>query len=115
MKSAENKLETLKEINFSNKINNDLKDEIINNSHKDIVDKKFEILIKDIEKSVNLKNILNKKNHSEIEEILEELIQELKEMNHLKQIEFLEKKVAKNLDETSYSELVKLKSQLNRE
>ena len=35
-------------------------------------------------------------------------------MNHLKQIEFLEKKVAKNLDETSYSELVKLKSQLNR-
>ena len=115
MKSAENKLETLKEINFSNKINNDLKDEIINNSHKDIVDKKFEILIKDIEKSANLKNILNKKNHSEIEEILEELIQELKEMNHLKQIEFLEKKVAKNLDETSYSELVKLKSQLNRE
>ncbi len=115
MKSAEKKLETLKEINFSNKINNDLKDEIINNSHKDIVDKKFEILIKDIEKSVNLKNILNKKNHSEIEEILEELIQELKEMNHLKQIEFLEKKVAKNLDETSYSELVKLKSQLNRE
>ena len=32
-------------------------------------------------------------------------------MNHLKQIEFLENKVAKNLDESSYSELIKLKSQ----
>ena len=36
-------------------------------------------------------------------------------MNHLKKIEFLESKVAKNLDETSYSELIKLKTQLNRD
>ena len=123
LESAENKLETLSEINFSNKINNDLKIEILEHAKQknasDIkkvkIDKKFDILIGDIEKNVNLKNILNKKNQLEIEEILEELIQELKEMNHLKQIEFLEKKVAKNLDETSYSELVKLKSQLNRE
>ena len=42
-----------------------------------------------------------------------DLIEELKW--HLKQIEFLENKVAKNLDESSYSELIKLKSQLNRE
>ena len=47
--------------------------------------------------------------------MLNDLIIELKEMNHLKQIEFLENKVAKNLDEGSYSELIKLKSQLNRE
>ena len=38
---------------------------------------------------------------------------ELKEMNHLKRIEFLESKVVENLDESSYSELIKLKTQLN--
>ena len=115
IESAENKIEILKEINFATKINNDLKEQILKDPKKGNLEKKFDILITDIEKSVNLKNILNKKNNLEIEEILEELIEELKEMNHIKQIEFLEKKVAKNLDETSYSELVKLKSQLNRE
>ena len=53
--------------------------------------------------------------YEEIEELFVELINDLKEMNHLKQIEFLENKVAKNLDESSYSELLKLKSQLNRD
>ena len=62
-----------------------------------------------------IEKILSKKNDAEIEEALSDLITEVKEMNQLKQIEFLEKKVAKNLDETSYSELIKLKSQLNRE
>ena len=61
------------------------------------------------------KKILLKKDHEERNEILSDLIDELKEMNHLKQIEFLENKVAKNLDEGSYSELIKLKSQLNKE
>ena len=62
-----------------------------------------------------MKNILSKKNDTEREETFNDLILELKEMNHLKQIEFLENKVAKNLDEGSYSELIKLKSQLNRQ
>ena len=48
-------------------------------------------------------------------EFLEELIQDLHEMNHHKKIEFLERKLTKNLDENSYSELIKLKSQLNRD
>ena len=69
----------------------------------------------EIEKNTNLKNILLKKDEEEREEILNDLIEELKKMNQLKQIEFLEIKVAKNLDERSYSELIKLKSQLNRE
>ena len=69
----------------------------------------------EIEKNTNLKNILLKKNEEEREEILSDLIEELKEMNRLKQIEFLENKVAKNSDESSYSELIKLKSQLNRD
>ena len=62
-----------------------------------------------------MKNILLKKEDGDREEILNDLIEELKEMNHLKEIEFLENKVAKNLDERSYSELIKLKSQLNKE
>ena len=76
---------------------------------------KYKVLINDIDKDVNLKNILSKKDDTEREETLVDLIVEIKEMNQLKQIEFLENKVAKNLDESSYSELIKLKSQLNRE
>ena len=120
---SQNKLEILGQVEFSNEINNELKKELLeyaqkskNSDHDQIkLDQKYDTLISDIEKNTNLKNILNKKNEQEIEEILDELIQELREMNHLKQIEFLEKKVAKNLDETSYSELIKLKNELNRE
>ena len=88
-------------------------DIFVNIKHK--IDKNFSDLLSKIEKNINLKNILLKKNDGEREEILHDLIEELKEMNHLKQIEFLESKVAENLDESSYSELIKLKSQLNRE
>ena len=90
--------------------NNDV---FINNKPK--IDEKYKSLMSKIEKNTNLKNILLKKNEEEREEILNDLIEELKEMNQLKQIEFLENKVAKNLDEGTYSELIKLKSQLNRE
>ena len=57
------------------------------------------------------------KNMEDIEkqEILIDFLQELKELNQLKEIETLESKVAKNLDENLYSELIRLKSQLNRD
>ena len=45
----------------------------------------------------------------------EDLRRELKELNNLKKIESLEKKLINNLDENSYSELIKLKSQINGE
>ena len=48
-------------------------------------------------------------------ELLDELLAELKELENLDKIESIEKKLMNNLDETSYSELVKLKSQLNRD
>ena len=38
-----------------------------------------------------------------------------KEQENLKKMESLEKKLINNLDENSYSELIKLKNQLNRE
>ena len=121
--SVKNKLEELLKINFTNEKNEILKQEIINyakindffNKDKSEIGKKYETLINDIEKDINLKNILSKKDDIEREETINDLMLELKEMNHLKQIEFLENKVAKNLDESSYSELIKLKSQLNRQ
>ena len=48
-------------------------------------------------------------------DLLDELIQDHKEQSNLKKIETLEQKLINNLDENSYSELIKLKSQLNRE
>ena len=52
---------------------------------------------------------------SSIIDIYELTLEEVKEMNHLKKIQLLESEAVKNLDENSYSELIKLKSQLNRE
>ena len=46
---------------------------------------------------------------------LDELIEDHKEQSNLRKIESLEQKLINNLDENSYSELIKLKSQLNRE
>ena len=123
LNSAKNKTEDLFKINFSNEQNEELKNEIIKQlkindifeNNKPKINDRFHDLVNEIEKNINFKNILYKKNEEEREEILSDLIEELKEMNQLKQIEFLENKVAKNLDEGSYSELIKLKSQLNKE
>ena len=123
LSSAKSKLEDLLRIDFTNIENNKLKKEITDQlqtedsleSNKPKIHEKYNALVNEIEKNPNLKSILLKKEDAEREEILSDLIEELKEMNQLKQIEFLENKVAKNLDESSYSELIKLKSQLNRE
>jgi len=121
--TIKNKSEELLEINFTNEKNENLKKEILNfarinnflDKDKSEIKGKYKALVDDIEKDINLKNILSKKDDTEREETLNDLIIELKEMNQLKQIEFLENEVAKNLDEGSYSELIKLKSQLNRQ
>ena len=55
------------------------------------------------------------KNNEAILELLNELLTELKDLKNLKKIENLEKELINNLDENSYSELIKLKTQLNRE
>jgi len=123
LSSVRNKLEDLLEINFTNEQNENLKKEIIDlvkvnnfsDKNKSEIKEKYKDLINEIEKDANFKNILFKKDDAEREETLGDLILEIKEMNHLKQIEFLENKVAKNLDESSYSELIKLKSQINRQ
>ena len=120
---AESRTEELSEINFSSEECEELKNLIIKHllgglgkeDYKNTMNKNFENLIKEIEKNSNLTNIMSKKETGEKQELLDELMQDLKEMNHFKRIEFLEGEAAKNLDESSYSELMKLKSQLNGE
>jgi len=121
---AERKIEELSELTFSNKNHNDLKNDILSSItdgfYKNKEDyakfiKKYDNLIQEIEKSSNLKNIMLKKEDNDISLLLNDLLDELKTMNHLKKIEYLEAEVAKNLDENSYSELIKLKNQLNRD
>ena len=59
--------------------------------------------------------ITKDKSEQDILDLLNELILDFREQSNLKKIESLEKKLINNLDENSYSELIKLKSQLNRD
>ena len=121
--ASEIKLEELSEIKFSSEKNETLKKDLLKifsskeekDKLKNDITNKEKIFLKEIEKNVNLKVILDKKNVDEIEKILSDLIFDLQEMGHMKKIESLEKKLVKNLDENSYSELIKLKNQLNRD
>ena len=119
--SVKEKVNGLSDIEFSNNQNNELKNKILecinnkddlNNLKNNI---KFKSLINEIKRNNTLNTLLAKKSDLEREELFNELIEELKNLSHLKQIELLENKISKNLDETSYSELLRLKSQLNRE
>ena len=58
---------------------------------------------------------MKNKSDEEIIDLLEELLQDYKDQSNLKKIESLEKELMNNLDENSYSELIRLKSQLNRD
>ena len=119
--SVKEKVNNLSEIEFSNNQNNELKNKILEciNNEDDLNDLKnnikFKSLINEIKRNNTLNTLLAKKSDLEREELFNELIEELKNLSHLKQIELLENKISKNLDETSYSELLRLKSQLNRE
>ena len=72
-------------------------------------------LIKEIRENSNIQITTKDKTDQEILELLNELILDFKEQGNLKKIESLEKELINNLDENSYLELIKLKSQLNRE
>ncbi len=75
----------------------------------------YKKLIEEIQENSNIQIIVKVKNDEAILELLSELLIELEELNNLKKIESLEKELINNLDENSYSELIKLKSQVNRE
>ena len=80
---------------------------------KSKIDKDFHNINNEINENTNIQMITKNKSDEEIVLLLDDLISEFKEQNNLRKIESLEKKLINNLDENSFSELVKLKSQIN--
>ena len=120
---ASKKLEELSEIEFLSEKNESLKNTIITalteeNNKDDMqikINTEYKKLTEEITENSNIQMITKDKTHQDILDLLNELVLDFKEQNNLKKIESLEKKLINNLDENSYSELIKLKSQLNRE
>ena len=113
----------MSELNFTNEENEVIKNLIINSvtnkeSSEDIntkINTHHSKTIMEINKNSNIHMITLNKTEKGIEDLLSELIVDHKEESNLKKIESLEQKLINNLDENSYSELLKLKNQLNRD
>ncbi len=118
-----NKLEELSQIKFLSEKNEKFKNTIINELLKGVdkeeINSKIKLeyikIIDEINENSNIQIIVKNKKDDDISSLFDELIEEHKEQDNLKKIESLEQKLINNLDENSYSELIKLKSQLNRE
>ena len=123
LKLCSRRIEEISNLELISEKNQSLKNSIIellsvgNNEDelKEKIDINYQKLIEEIKENSNIQLIIKNKNENEILELIDELIIELKEQNNIKKIESLEKKLLDNLDENSYSELLKLKSQINRE
>ncbi len=113
----------LSKIKFLAEKNESLKNMIVTSisegSDKDVVNSKinkmYNQIINEINENSNVQIIIKNKNEQDISNLLDELIRDHIEQDNLKKIESLEQKLINNLDENSYSELIKLKSQLNRD
>ena len=117
------KIDELSTLSFLSEKNESLKNEIIDSASQDKnklemiskIEKKYENLLDEINENSNIQMIMKGKNDHEILEFFDELVLDFKAQNNLKKIESLEKKLINNLDENSFTELIKLKSQLNGE
>ncbi len=122
-KIASKKLEDLSDLTFLAEKNESLKNALILSITKgyDVETINSEIkttynkIIEEINENSNIQIIIKNKSEKEISTLLDELIQDHKNQENLKKIESLEQKLINNLDESSYSELIKLKNQLNRD
>ena len=119
---ASKKKEELSKIVFLSEKNENLKNIILKSiSEGDIksinlkIDTEHGNIIREINENSNIRIIMKNKSDKEIIDLLEELLQDYKDQSNLKKIESLEKELMNNLDENSYSELIRLKSQLNRD
>ena len=120
---AAKRLEELSELNFLSEKNEILKntivDLLIEGNKKEAIFLKIDAdhskTINEINENSNIQIITKNKTEQEIEELLIEFVENHNEQLSLKKIESLEQKLINNLDESSYSELIKLKSQLNRD
>ena len=115
------KIEEISEVSLSNLEHENLKIKLLNcytdtnfdkNRFAEIT-KKYVDLIDMIRSNSNVKIILKNKNINEVSEILSEILTEIKFLQKSKKLQNLEDKLINNLDEKSYSELVKLKTQIN--
>ena len=92
---------------------------LIEGNDKEAINKKintnYEYIIKEINENSNVQIIIKNKKEAQVANLFDELIKDHKEQSNLKKIESLEQKLMNNLDENSFSELIKLKSQINRE
>ena len=117
------RLEILKDIVFSSKSLNNIKGEILelisknsfNEKSIEELNKKYLNLIEDINKNSVIRNIFLKKSQQEQIELLNEILKELNEIKFTKKIDVLENKLIKDFDEKSFSDLMELKSQINKE
>ena len=122
-KIASKKLEELSEIKLLSEKNESLKNTIIaahiEGDNKENIQNRINAEYKDLSEQIkensNIQMITKDKTDQDILDLIDELIIDFKEQDNLKKIESLEKELINNLDENSYSELIKLKSQLNRE
>ena len=122
-KIALQKAEELSLVEFLSQSNENLKNDIIKflkkgediNIFKTKILAEHKKLIDEIQETSSIKIILANKNDESVSELLDELLIEQREFKNQKRIESLEKDLVNNLDENSYSELIKLKSQINRE
>ena len=120
---AEKKMEELSKIEFLSEKNESLKNviitSIIEGNDKEAINQKinteYDKIISEIKENSNIQIITKNRKKEDIIIIVEELILDHIEQSNLRRIESLEQKLINNLDENSYSELIKLKSQLNRE
>ena len=62
-----------------------------------------------------LKIFFKKKDQNQQVELLNEILKELNEIKFSKKIDKLENKLMQEFDEKSYSDLIQLKSQINKE
>jgi len=119
------KIELLSEIDFSNKFVNEFKQKIINYllseeffERKKIkledFEEKFRNIINLINNNAPVKIICKNKSEKEIIVIFNEIVAEIKKIKLRKEIDHLEEKVALNLDENLYSELLSLRNRLKR-
>ena len=117
------RIEIFKDIVFSSRSLNSLKSELLdqilsnnfNENNLKSLQNKYPNLIKDISQNSFIKNIFLKKDNNQQIELLNEILKELNEIKFSKKIDELESKLMKDFDEKSYSDLIELKSKINKE
>ena len=120
---VKSEIEELSKIKLLSEKNESLKNEVLTLISEQIdkktiqqkINTEYKMLIEEIKENSNIQIITQDKTDEGIFHMLDELIVDFKEQDNLKKIESLEKKLINNLDESSYSELIRLKSQINSE